>query len=84
MAMFPIILQKGVLKMSVRKKLFCLLSVITAIFAAPTVTAYAANAQENFATGDNSALLIIAIAAIAVAALVVVILLLTGNKKNKK
>jgi len=70
--------------MSIRKKLFCLLSVITAVFTVSTITAYAANAQENFVTGDNSALLIIAIAAIAVAALVVVILLLTGNKKNKK
>lgn len=69
--------------MSIKKKLICLLSIITAIFAICPMTVNAAS-QQNFATGDQSAVLIIAIAAIAVAALVVVILLLTGNKKNKK
>ena len=70
--------------MSMKKKLICLLSVVMAISAVCTITANAANAQQNFATGDNSTVLVIAIAAIAVAALVIVILLFTGNKKNKK
>ena len=67
-----------------KKKLICLLAIVTAVFAICTVTVNAANAQQNFATGDNSTILVIAIAAIAVAALVIDILLFTGNKKNKK
>jgi len=70
--------------MSIKKKLFCLLSAVMTIFSLCPVTANAANAQQNFDTGDNSPVLIIAIAAIAIAALVVVILLAVGNKKNKK
>ena len=69
--------------MSIKKKLICLLAIIITISAICTMTVNAANAQQNFATGDNSTILVIAIAAIAVAALVIVILLLTGKKKNK-
>lgn len=70
--------------MSMKKKLICLLAAAMAIFVICTVTVNAANAQQNFATGDNSTILVIAIAAIAAAALVIVLLLFTGNKKNKK
>jgi len=70
--------------MSIKKKLYCLLSMMTAILFLCPITANAASAQQNFDTGDNSTVLILAIVAIAVAALVVIILLAVGNKKNKK
>lgn len=69
--------------MNIRKKLFCLLSVIMTVLAVSPIQANALT-EPKYDTGDNSTVLIIAIVAIAVAALVIVLLTLFGNKKNKK
>ncbi len=69
--------------MSIKTKIISVLSMIVTAFSAFSVSANAA-AEKNFATGDNSMILILAIVGIGVAALVIVLLTLLGNKKNKK
>ena len=67
-----------------KKKLISLFSVLMTVIMLCPVSANALESAKNFATGDNSTILIVALVGIVVAALVVVILLLLGNKKNKK